>query len=107
MPMTSPIPPPLLLNLNFSALSPADALNVSDNVISSVTNHDFFKNISLDPLVATEARLKESTRATAAGDRTQIPQRDADLAMHVKELTRLGLNLQLLALDEQHHLYNL
>src|SRR6185369_9497839 len=104
-PMTASIPSPLLLNLSLGGLDAPRALALSDNVTSVMGGNPFFGSISLDPVMAAMARLKESLRATSAGNHTMIPQRDADLACLVKELTRVGFNVQLHAIDDEDQLH--
>lgn len=100
--MQSSVQQPTLLNISLlMSLSPAKALSVKDDVISALTNHPFFKDISLDALAAAGSNLQETLKHTSAGNHALIPLRDQHHAAVLKELARIAFRVQLQAMDEE------
>lgn len=93
---------PILLNISLlMSLSPVKALTVKDDVITALTNHPFFKDISLDALAQAGANLQETLKHTSAGNHALIPLRDQHHAAVLKELARIAFRVQLQAMDEE------
>ena len=97
---------PTLINLSIIAsLGPAEAVAMKDDVLNALTKHPFFKDIRLDLLIAAGTNLEETVRLTGLGDRSKIPERFTHLSNVIKELTRVAVNVQLQAMDEESQLH--
>ena len=97
---------PTLINLSaLASLGPAEAVAMKDDVLNALTKHPFFKDIRLDLLIAAGTNLEETVRLTGLGDRSKIPERFTHLSNVIKELTRVAVNVQLQAMDEESQLH--
>lgn len=95
------------IRVTFNRLKPSDFLAQAQTIVTAMTGNPAFPEPwssvvpTLAQIQADLAAFQSSVTATAAGDRTQIPQRNATRAALATGLTQLGYYVQQVAIDDE------